>query len=385
MNRKILIALLAGAAMATPAMAQRDDALQMVSIDVEGGGGTLFVTPHGKSVLIDSGNPERGDHPNSENIEKAARQFGLKKIDYLITTHYHVDHLGGIEGLLKRIPVGTFIDHGENREVPGTQGPGGMIGPDWRTVGADGKPQAGRDGQIPAAPTEIPPPNSTAGIYAHYIKLIEGRPHRVVKPGDRLSVDGMNILFVAADAKMIPKPLPGAGEKVAECATMPGMASNGGEENTRSVASVITYGKVKIGAFGDLTWDREKDLFCPVDKVGKIDVFLDSHHGTQWSGSPAMLNSLQPIVTIMGNSSGKGDDPERAKTIQANPRYQALWRLHAGRGKAAVDGDLNMIANADLDAAKDGRYNLRLRIRPNGEITVINERNGYNKAYHIAR
>jgi competence protein ComEC len=142
---------------------------------------------------------------------------------------------------------------------------------------------------------------------------------------------------------------------------------------------------VKIAAFGDLTWDREKDLFCPVDKVGKIDVFLDSHHGTQWSGSPAMLNSLQPIVTIMGNSSGKGDDPERAKTIHANPRFQALWRLHAGRGKAEIDGDPNMIANADLDPAKDGRYNLRLRIRPNGEITVINERNGYNQTYHAAR
>src|SRR3954467_13465105 len=109
MNRKILMALLAGAAMATPAMAQRDDALQMVSIDVEGGGGTLFVTPHGKSVMIDSGNPERGDHPNSENNEKPVKQLGLKKIDYLIITHYHVDHLGGLECPPKRIPDGTFI------------------------------------------------------------------------------------------------------------------------------------------------------------------------------------------------------------------------------------------------------------------------------------
>src|SRR3954466_12785354 len=111
MNRKILMALLAGAAMATPAMAQKDDALQMVAIDVEGGGGTLFVTPHGKSVLIDTANPDRGEHPNSESIEKAARALGLKKIDYLITTHYHIDHIGGLEGVLKRIPIGTFIDH----------------------------------------------------------------------------------------------------------------------------------------------------------------------------------------------------------------------------------------------------------------------------------
>ena len=111
MIRKSLLALLAGAAIpaalagAWAQTAARDDALQMVAIDVEGGGATLFVTPHGRSVLIDTANPDRGDHPNSETIEKAARSFGLTKIDYLITTHYHIDHIGGLEGVLKRIPI----------------------------------------------------------------------------------------------------------------------------------------------------------------------------------------------------------------------------------------------------------------------------------------
>lgn len=386
MTCKTVLALLVGAAVAAPAAARAaDDALQMVSIDVEGGGGTLFLTPHGKSVLIDTGSPDHGDHPNSENIANTAKSLGIKKIDYLIITHYHGDHIGGLEGLLKRIPIGTVIDHGENREVPGTQGPGGMIGPDWRTVDAAGKPLPGRDGQIPPPPTEIPPPNSTAAGYAHYLQLIAGHPHRVVQPGDRLVVDGMNILIVTADAKMLPKPLPGAGEKVAECDTMPAMFSNGGEENTRSTSSLITFGKVQIAAFGDLTWDREKDMFCPVDKIGKVDIYLASHHGTQWSGSPAMLNSLQPIVTIMGNSAVKGDDPERVKTIEGNPRFQALWRLHAGRGRANIDGDPNLIANPDIDQTKDKDYNIRLRIRPNGEIIVINDRNGYNRTYHAGR
>ena len=156
MHRKLALALLAATAIAAPLPAlAADDALLMVPIDVEGGGGTLFVTPHGKSVLIDTGNPDRGEHPNSENIDKTARAFGLKKIDYLITTHYHVDHIGGLEGLLKRIPIGTFIDHGANRELPGTQGPGGMIGPDWRTVGADGKPLPGRGSTTPPPPSRL--------------------------------------------------------------------------------------------------------------------------------------------------------------------------------------------------------------------------------------
>ena len=382
MIRKSVLALLAGAAIVAPLpVLAADDALQMVSIDVEGGGGTLFVTPHGKSVLIDTANPDRGDHPNSENIEKTARMLGLKKIDYLITTHYHSDHIGGLEGVLKRIPIGTFIDHGPNRELPGTQGPGGMIGPDWRTVGPDGKPRPGRGGEIPAPPTVIPPPGSTAAAYAHYISLIGKSPHRVVKPGDHLDVDGMHILFVDSDGVPLVKPLPGAGEKPAACASMQPMDPNGGEENSRSTSSLITYGKAKIAAFGDLTWNSEMKLFCPVDKVGKVDVLLASHHGLQFSNSPAQVESLQPKVVIIGNAIRKGDDPDRVKSYMANPRFQGIWHLHVSAGHDELDGDKNMIANIDADQAKDKGYNLRLRIQKNGNITVINERNGYNKTY----
>jgi glyoxylase-like metal-dependent hydrolase (beta-lactamase superfamily II) len=378
------LALLAGAAIALPVAAwAADDALQMIPIDVEGGGGTLFVTPHGRSVLIDTGNPDRGEHPNSEMIANAAHAMGLKKIDYLITTHYHSDHIGGLEGLLKRIPIGTFIDHGENREVRGTQGPGGILGPDWRTIGPDGKPRPGRGGVVPPPPADpnTPPPGSTAFAYAHYLELVKGHPHRVVKAGDRLDVDGMHILFVDADGEPLAKPLPGAGEKPAACATMQPMEPNGGEENSRSTSSLITFGKTRIAAFGDLTWNSEMKLFCPVDRVGKVDVVLASHHGLQFSNSPAQVESLQPIVTIVGNSITKGDDPDRVKSYMANPRNQGVWHLHISRGHDALDGDKNMIANINTDPAQDKSYNLRLRIRPNGDITVINERNGYNKTY----
>src|SRR5258707_1598848 len=100
---------------ALPAMA-KDDALQMVAVDVEGGGGTLFVTPEGKSLLIDTGNPEQsritGDNPSSARIAAAAHALGVKKIDYLITTHYHGDPIGGAECRLARMPIDTYIDHG---------------------------------------------------------------------------------------------------------------------------------------------------------------------------------------------------------------------------------------------------------------------------------
>jgi beta-lactamase superfamily II metal-dependent hydrolase len=342
--------------------AARDNALQMVAIDVEGGGGTLFVTPEGKSLLIDTGNPEAsrltGNHPSSERIAAAAHALGVHKIDYLLITHYHGDHIGGLEGLLARIPIGTIIDHGPNRETT-----------------ASTRPDA------PQIDVNNPPPGSSAYGYRHYLALIGKRRHIVAHPGQQFHIGGMTVTIVMADARPIARPLPGAGESNPSCAGMPDMAANGGEENARSTSSVISYGKARIVAFGDLTWNREKDLFCPLDRVGKVNVYLASHHSIQFSGSPAMVNALAPVVAILGNGPRKGDNPERVKTIEHSPRIRGIWRLHKSAVNPQIDGDPDMIANLQTTPEADKAYNLRLRIRKDGQVTVINERNGYNKSY----
>ena len=166
MLRKIVPFIPLAAFLAVPGMAAaKDDALQMVSIDVEGGGGTLFVTPEGKSLLIDTGNPEvsraTGAHPSSERIAAAASALGVKKIDYLLTTHYHGDHIGGFEGLLARMPIGIVIDHGENRETTASPNP-----------------------TAPQIDMNNPPPGSTAYGYRRYVELIGSRRHIIAKPGD---------------------------------------------------------------------------------------------------------------------------------------------------------------------------------------------------------
>jgi hypothetical protein len=230
-----------------------------------------------------------------------------------------------------------------------------------------------------------PPPGSTAAGYNHYIQLIGNHRHIVARPGQVFHVGSMTVTIVAADGKPIAKPLPGAGEDNPSCAGMEGMANNGGEENARSTASLISFGKARITVFGDLTWDREKDLFCPVDKVGKVDVYLATHHGTALSGSPAAVNALAPIVAIMGNSARKGADAERMKTIKASPRIQGVWQLHTTTAAPDVNVAADMIANPGTDQSKDKAFGLRLRIEKSGKVTVINERNGYNKSYQAAR
>src|SRR5947209_1627826 len=99
------------AASATPA----GKPLQIYFIDVEGGQATLFVTPEGQSLLIDTGWPGY-EGRDAARIVAAASKAGISKIDYVLITHFHMDHVGGAAQLAARIPIGTFIDHGENRE-----------------------------------------------------------------------------------------------------------------------------------------------------------------------------------------------------------------------------------------------------------------------------
>ncbi len=94
----------------------------MYVVDPEGGKAALYVPPTGQSLLIDSGNPGGRD---TDRIMAAVADAGVTRIDYLLSTHYHIDHIGGMQELARRIPIGTFVDHGpsvEPREqVPGFQ------------------------------------------------------------------------------------------------------------------------------------------------------------------------------------------------------------------------------------------------------------------------
>ncbi len=129
---------------------------------------------------------------------------------------------------------------------------------------------------------------------------------------------------------------------------------------------------------GDLTYNRELALLCPVNQVGKVDLFLSTHHGSE---SPRAIWDLGARVAIMNNGPRKGGDAAGWKNIAASPGLEDLWQLHYG---IAAGGDGNsrdaLIANLVPGGDEDGKF-LKVEALATGEFSVTNSRNKYSKRY----
>src|SRR5215207_2985886 len=123
--------------------------LDIYVVDTEGGKAALYVAPSGETVLIDTGNPGARDLDRILEVLKAA---GVTRIDHLISTHYHQDHVGGLAALAQRIPIAHFVDHGANVENP----------------------------------------EQVRGFRAAYDSILPKAKHTIAKPGDRVMVTGLD-------------------------------------------------------------------------------------------------------------------------------------------------------------------------------------------------
>jgi competence protein ComEC len=335
--RSLLLQALACALLSTVVQAAESRSLQIFFIDVEGGQATLMVTPSGQSLLIDTGWPEFNGR-DAGRIVAAAKAAGVNRIDYVVITHFHRDHVGGVTQLASQIKIGTFVDHGPNMEDA-------------------------------AASRED---------YAAYEKVAANSKRLTVKPGDQIRMKDMKVVVLTAAGEHITTPLPGAGQPNPLCASEPEAAVDS-TENARSLGTLITFGKFRFLDLGDLTKRKERDLVCPNNLIGTVDLYLTTHHGVNQSNAKVIVDAIHPRVSIMNNGVHKGGSPDAWETIHDSPGLQDLWQLHYAMGSDKAHNVSEMfIANPEEKC--EGKY-IKVTAETNGTFTVLNSRNNFKKTY----
>jgi beta-lactamase superfamily II metal-dependent hydrolase len=338
MIRTFLIPLLQLGVVTAWALAQAPagKTLDIYFIDVEGGQATLHVSPSGQSMLVDAGYPGFGGR-DAGRIVAAATQAGLQRIDYLVVTHYHGDHVGGVPELAARIPIRTFVDHGPTSE---------------------------RGQKIEA-------------LMQPYLQARGTGAHLEVKVGDRIPVDGLDLRVVTSNAALLSVPLEGGGTPNPRCADFTPMKDETSDD-AYSVGTVTAYDRFRIINLGDLSWNQEYGLVCPTNRIGTVSVLLATQHGDEETGSPAFVYALQPKAVLTNNGPKKSVVGPLVRTVRAAPRPMDLWQLHQSFLGERLNVAEPFIANV---GETDAGHWLKVSARADGSFTVTNGRTGEAKAY----
>jgi competence protein ComEC len=298
--------------------------LSVYWIDVEGGAATLVVTPAGESILVDAGNPG-GRDPG--RIAKTAKEAAhLSRIDFVVVTHLHNDHFGGVAELSALIPLGALFENGIDNAPPTERA--------QATVAAFRSASVAR--RIVVTPGQEFPLKQTSGAPPTKLKVLGAR--QTFAPGGSHSNS-------ANCGSAVTKPVDES-------------------DNANSVIMVLEQGPFRMFLGGDTTWNVEGKLVCPDDRVGTVEVFQSVHHGLDLSNNPVLVHTLQPHVVVFNNGARKGLEQNAVATVNGTSSVEAVYQVHRGVRDGAVNTAADRIANRDEACAGDG---IAMTVAPDGK------------------
>ncbi len=347
--KRFLTAVAVTFALVSSAFAGKSDGrLDIYWVDVEGGAATLIVTPAGESVLIDTGNP--GVRDSGRIFETAVKTAGLREINHLIVTHYHRDHFGGASQLAKLMPIRNVYDNSEfegQREFP-TQ--------DYKEFKAEKRMQIN-----PGDILKLSQPDGGANLLFQCLATRQQVYKAGRSPTESAPTDGsaaMNECCKEAQRKPIDR-----------------------SDNANSVVMLLQFGDFRFFDGGDLTWNIEKELVCPVNLVGNVDVYQSTHHGLDQSNNNVLVKSLEPIVAIFNNGATKGCEPMTFATLKETPSVKAIYQVHKNLRPDGVKNNApdEFIANHEKECKGN---HIKLSVAPDGKsYTVSVPSTGHERTY----
>ncbi len=345
-------ALLAACALGVPSAAQDTQAggrpLEIYFVDVEGGAATLIVTPAGESLLVDSG-WQRDDGRDARRIHHAAQQAGLKRIDHLLTTHFHRDHFGGVGALSKLIPIGKFYDHGRRDEL--------------------------------SEDTQNFPKLNAAYLAAAKGQTQKLRPGEEIRMKQASGAAPIRLQVVASDGEVMQLKMRGAENP--ECKEAE-LQNDDPTDNARSVGILLTFGKFRFLDMGDLTGKVERELVCPSNVIGTVDLYQVTHHGMNISNNPVLLRSVKPQVAVMNNGPRKGGHPDVLKWLRSVGSLQDIYQVHRNLDtKDEENVSPELIANLGTEEECSGHL-IKVSVAADGSSYIVtNGRTGQSRRYLI--
>ncbi len=323
--------------------------LDIYFIDVEGGQSTLIVTPERETLLVDAGFPSDGTFDSlpgdpqlardPQRILAAARAAGISAIDYLLVTHFHADHDGGIPELSQLLPIRTFVDH---------------------------------TNVLPEAETRS---KGTLAAFDRYAAVRAKGQHLAPAPGEHVPLKGVDLTIVSSAGTTLARPLDGASGANAAC-TGAGLPAGEPTENPRSTGFRLQFGRFRFLDLGDLSGEPLFALVCPNDLVGPVDVYLVAHHGGDDAAEPATLAAFKPRVALVNNGPAKGGHPTLLTMLQG-VKGTDTWQLHRATAAGAVNNPDTRIANLDATTA----HWIKVSAKEDGSFAVINGRTGESVSY----
>lgn len=267
---------------------ERDGRLDIYFIDVEGGAATLFVTPAGETMLIDSGYPDYGGRDRDRILKVVKDVAGKSQIDHAVVSHWHLDHYGNHAALASQIKIGQFWDRG-----------------------------------IPESLME----DDKFGDRIVQYRAASQNKSKAVKVGDALPLKSattpLAVKVVTASGEVLPNdgPMnPFADKHVPQ--------KDDPTDNARSISLLLSFGKFRFLCCGDLTWNTEAKLMTPRNPIGQIDLFMVTHHGLEVSNNPVLVLAIDPRVAVSCNGPTKGAHANTIATLKQVKSLQSMYQLH---------------------------------------------------------